>query len=105
MNTPTPPDPEGCFPDGVLTEGYQTYTYSDDFSYYAAGVPSTVNGFLLQKDMETVFPFYLDIYHSQYDTPDTYNEAVMDFNIPVLRRLGHVHRSNSGPLSGFHRPV
>ena len=75
------PDPEGCFPDGVLTEGYQTYTYSDDFSYYAAGVPSTVNGFLLQKDMETVFPFYLDIYHSQYDTPDTYNEAVMDFNI------------------------
>ena len=70
------PDPEGCFPDGVLTEGYQTYTYSDDFSYYAAGVPSTVNGFLLQ-----FFPFYLDIYHSQYDTPDTYNEAVMDFNI------------------------
>lgn len=48
------PDPVGCFPDGVLTEGYQTYTYSDDFSYYAAGVPSTVNGFLLQKDMEDV---------------------------------------------------
>ena len=78
---PYSPDPEGCFPDGVLTEGYQTYTYSDDFSYYAAGVPSTVNGFLLQKDMENVFPFYVDIYHSQYDTPDTYNEAVMDFNI------------------------
>ena len=53
------PDPEGCFSDGVLTEGYQTYTYSDDFSYYAAGVPSTVNGFLLQKDMETVFPLSL----------------------------------------------
>ena len=78
---PYSPDPEGCFPDGVLTGGYQTYTYSDDFSYYAAGVPSTVNGFLLQKDMENVFPFYVDIYHSQYDTPDTYNEAVMDFNI------------------------
>lgn len=30
------PEPEGCFADGVLTEGYQTYTYSDDFSYYAA---------------------------------------------------------------------
>ena len=75
------PDPEGCFPDGVLTGGYQTYTYSDDFSYYAAGVPSTVNGFLLQEDMETVFPFYVDIYHSQYDTPDTYNEAVMNFNL------------------------
>ena len=84
---PYSPDPEGCFPDGVLTEGYQTYTYSDDFSYYAAGVPSTVNGFLLQKDMETVFPFYVDIYHSQYDTPDTYNEAVMDFNIKYYGAL------------------
>ena len=84
---PYSPDPEGCFPDGVLTEGYQTYTYSDDFSYYAAGVPSTVNGFLLQKDMETVFPFYVDIYHSQYDTPDTYNEAVMDFNVKYYGAL------------------
>ena len=81
------PKPEGCFPDGVLTEGYQTYTYSDDFSYYAAGVPSTVNGFLLQRDMETVFPFYIDIYHSQYDTPDTYNEAVMKFNIQYYGAL------------------
>lgn len=84
---PYSPDPEGCFPDGVLTGGYQTYTYSDDFSYYAAGVPSTVNGFLLQEDMETVFPFYVDIYHSQYDTPDTYNEAVMDFNIKYYGAL------------------
>lgn len=65
----------------MLTEGYQTYTYSDDFSYYAAGVPSTVNGFLLQKDMEHVHPFYIDYYHTQYDTPDTYNDAVMAFNL------------------------
>ena len=84
---PYSPEPEGCFPDGVLTEGYQTYTYSDDFSYYAAGVPSTVNGFLLQKDMENVFPFYVDIYHSQYDTPETYNEAVMTFNIKYYGAL------------------
>ena len=78
---PYAPKPQGCFPDGVLTEGYQTYTYSDDFSYYAAGVPSTVNGFLLQKDMEHVHPFYIDYYHTQYDTPDTYNDAVMAFNL------------------------
>lgn len=84
---PYSPDPVGCFPDGVLTAGYQTYTYSDDFSYYAAGVPSTVNGFLLQQDMEIVFPFYEEIYHSQYDTPDTYNEAVMDFNIQYYGAL------------------
>ena len=75
------PNPEGCFEDGIVTEGYQTYTYSDDFSYYVAGVPSTVNGFLLQKDMENVFPFYIDIYHSQYDTPETYNKNVMRFNL------------------------
>jgi hypothetical protein len=78
---PYTPVPDKCFPDGVLTEGYQSYTYSDDFSYYVSGVPSTVNGFLLQRDMETVFPFYEEIYHSQYDTADTYNEAVMDFNL------------------------
>ena len=75
------PNPEGCFQNGILTEGYQTYTYSDDFSYYAAGVPTMINGFLLQKDMENVFPFYIDIYHSQYDTPETYNEKVMRFNL------------------------
>lgn len=81
------PDPEGCFPDGVRTAGYQTYTYSDDFSYYAAGVPSTVNGFLLKDDMETVFDFYIERYHSQFDTPDTYNEAVMKFNISYYGAL------------------
>ena len=75
------PKPVGCFPEGVLTEGYQTYTYSDDFSYYVAGVPSTVNGFLLQKDMETVFPFYNNYYHTNFDTPETYNEAVANFNL------------------------
>ena len=48
---------------------------------------STVNGFLLQKDMETVFPFYIDYYHTQYDTPDTYNEAVMRFNIAYYGAL------------------
>lgn len=78
---PLSPQPEGCFPDGVLTEGYQTYTYSDDFSYYAAGVPSVINGFLLQQNMENVFDFYLNYYHSNYDLPDLYNEAVMTFNL------------------------
>ena len=78
---PLSPEPVNCFPSGVKTAGYQTYTYSDDFSYYAAGVPSTVNGFLLQEDMETVYPFYIDIYHSNFDTPDTYDKDVMDFHI------------------------
>ncbi len=74
-------EPENCFPEGVKTEGYQTYTYSDDFSYYVAGVPSTVNGFLLQEDMETVFPFYVERYHSQYDDETTYDGDVMTFHL------------------------
>lgn len=77
------PEPVDCFPDGVKTAGYQTYTYSDDFSYYVAGVPSTVNGFLLKEDMETPFDFYIDRYHSQFDDPKTYNANVMAFNIKL----------------------
>lgn len=84
---PLSPDPVNCFPSGVKTAGYQTYTYSDDFSYYAAGVPSTVNGFLLQEDMETVFPFYVERYHSQFDDPSTYDKDVMDFNIKFYGAL------------------
>lgn len=84
---PLSPDPVGCFPSGVKTDGYQTYTYSDDFSYYAAGVPSTVNGFLLQEDMETVFPFYVERYHSQFDDPSTYDKDVMDFHIKFYGAL------------------
>ena len=80
------PEPENCFEDGVLTEGYQTYTYSDDFSYYAAGVPTFINGFLLQSDMETVFPFYVDIYHSQYDTPELYDADVMTLTSSITAR-------------------
>jgi len=81
------PDPVNCFSGGVKTAGYQTYTYSDDFSYYAAGVPSTVNGFLLQEDMETVFPFYENYYHSNFDDPSTYDKDVMDFNIKFYGAL------------------
>lgn len=84
---PLSPKPVGCFPAGIKTAGYQTYTYSDDFSYYAAGVPSTVNGFLLQEDMETVFPFYVERYHTQFDDPTTYDKDVMDFNIKFYGAL------------------
>lgn len=84
---PLSPKPVNCFPAGVKTAGYQTYTYSDDFSYYAAGVPSTVNGFLLQEDMETVFPFYVERYHSQFDDPSTYDKDVMEFNIKFYGAL------------------
>ncbi|HZK01350.1 MAG TPA: M28 family peptidase [Anaerovoracaceae bacterium] len=88
VNEEPSPEPENCFPEGVLTDGYQTYTYSDDFSYYVAGVPSTVNGFLLDKGMEEVFPFYKEIYHSNFDTKETYNEDVFRFSIEFYGAFG-----------------
>lgn len=88
VNEEPSPGPVNCFKEGVKTEGYQTYTYSDDFSYYVAGVPSTVNGFLLQEDMETVFPFYKEYYHTNFDTKDTYNEDVMRFTIEFYGSFG-----------------
>lgn len=84
---PLSPKPLDCFSEGLLTEGYQSYTYSDDFTYYAAGVPSFVNGFLLTKDGDDVYEYYKQIYHSNYDLPDTYNGAVMDFNLKYYGAL------------------
>jgi hypothetical protein len=43
-------------------------------------VPSFINGFLLQEDMKTVFPFYEQYYHTNFDTKETYNEDVARFN-------------------------
>jgi Iap family predicted aminopeptidase len=82
----TSPQPEGCFPDGIATEGYQQATWSDDWSYTAAGIPAMVNGFLYDEKGE-VYDFYKTTYHSQMDNPDTYNEKVMDFNIKFYGAL------------------
>ena len=94
VNEEKSPKPEGVFKDGIKTEGCQTYTYSDDFSYYTAGVPSTVNGFLLQEDMEEVFPFYREYYHTNFDTKDTYNEKAMKFNVDFYGSFGIFIDSN-----------
>jgi hypothetical protein len=88
------PKPDGVFKDGIQTEGYQTYTYSDDFSYYEAGVPSVINGFLLKTDDGSVFDFYYKLYHTNYDTKDTYNEGVMKFNLEYYGSMGiHVDQT------------
>lgn len=73
--------PEGVFPSGIYTGGTQTYTYSDDFSYYSAGIPSIINGFLWNDDGDDVWDFYYKYYHTDYDTKDIYNEEVLKFNI------------------------
>lgn len=85
---PEMPKPDGVFKEGVLTDGFQTYTYSDDFSYYAAGVPAVINGFLLTKDGDDVFPFYYNYYHTNFDTKELYNEGVYHFNLDYYGRMG-----------------
>lgn len=85
-NDKNAPKPVNCFPEGFNTDGAQTYTYSDDFSYYAAGVPSVINTFLVQADGD-VFPFYYERYHSQFDNKATYNEDVFRFNLSFYGAL------------------
>lgn len=75
------PKPQGVFSQGVLTEGYPQMSWSDDWSYTAAGVPSMVNGFLNKADGGGVYPFYLTHYHSQFDNVGTYNAKALDFNL------------------------
>ena len=69
------------YPGGVVAQGYQTYTYSDDFSYYSLGIPSIINGFLWTDDGEGVWDFYHKYYHSDYDTKETYDEDALRFNV------------------------
>ena len=84
------PKPDGVYREGVVTEGYQTYTYSDDFSYYISGVPSFINGFLIDVKSEEgdVWDFYRNYYHTNYDTEDIYNEAVLDWQLKFYGVLG-----------------
>ncbi len=74
------PQPAGAFPNGILDEGHMQTSWADNFSYNIAGVPAMHNGFL--EDAEGVgYPFYEDIYHSNFDLPEIYNEAVHEFNL------------------------
>ncbi len=81
------PNPLEVFPDGVNTEGTATYTYSDDFSYYIAGIPSTVNGTVTADSVKAGSDFMVNYYHSNYDTYETYDEEVMKFNLDYYGAL------------------
>ena len=82
--------PDGAYKDGIFTDGYQTYTYSDDFSYYASGVPSFINGFLMNVQSEEggAYDFYVKYYHTNYDTEKLYNEAVFNWQLKYYGGLG-----------------
>jgi Iap family predicted aminopeptidase len=80
------PQPVGAFPDGVV-DGLDTYSYSDDFSYQLAGIPSAINGFLFKSDNSDANEFYYEIYHSQYDNKSIYNEAVLKYSLEFYGSL------------------
>lgn len=95
------PDPSKLYKDGILTEGFRTFTYSDDFSYYINGVPAMANGFFeAQKSGEgikgtekagegqEVFDFYYDYYHTNFDTSETYNEDALKYNMDYYGAMG-----------------
>lgn len=71
----------GCYAKGASDTSTQTYTYSDDFSYYLQGVPTIINGFLNDQEGNR-YDFYRNYYHTNFDTEEeTYNEGVFNFNL------------------------
>jgi hypothetical protein len=70
--------PEGEYPKGIRIT-YPTFSWSDDFCYTIAGIPSTVNEFKSR--------FQKTIFHTQYDTKETYNENVFKHNLEFFRQL------------------
>ncbi|HAX72105.1 MAG TPA: peptidase, partial [Firmicutes bacterium] len=67
----TIPAVDGVYKDGISVLS-PTQTWSDDFSFAIAGVPSMRNEF--SGD------FMSEIYHSQFDNADTYNELAYLFH-------------------------
>ncbi len=65
------PRVEGAFPEGAEVIS-PTQTWSDDFSFSIAGVPSSVTA--LREDFARLY------YHSQFDNADTYDEAVFRYH-------------------------
>lgn len=62
--------------------GFPQFSWSDDWSYTAAGVPGMVNGFL-QNKKGFVNDFFITKYHSQFDHPDTYDEEMLAYHLKL----------------------
>ncbi len=72
------PAVEGAYPDGIELI-CPLHTWSDDFSFSIAGIPSTVTS-LRDGFAETH-------YHSQFDNTDTYSEAGLQYNLNLYGML------------------
>lgn len=78
--------PKDCYPGGIRRPWWSITPWSDEWSYSLAGIPSFINGFMLKAD-GSFADFIHTIYHSQYDTADTWNGEVFAFNFSVFTRL------------------
>ena len=74
----TVPAVEGTYPDGVELI-CPLHTWSDDFSFSIAGIPSSVTS--LRDE------FAKTHYHSQFDSTDTYSEAGLQYNLNMYGML------------------
>jgi hypothetical protein len=73
------PKPVDCYPEGTRTEVGLT-TWSDDFAYSVAGIPSLRDGGSSEdfaSNDHSAENYSANIYHSQFDDSSTYNAAVM----------------------------
>ncbi|MEN1761955.1 M28 family peptidase [Anoxynatronum sibiricum] len=80
------PDELKTFRGDPYETGYRQFSWSDDWSYTAAGIPGMVNAFLTNKQGE-VNDFFITTYHSQFDNPDTYDEAMFRHHLQLYGLL------------------
>ncbi|NPV87097.1 MAG: M28 family peptidase [Anaerolineae bacterium] len=72
--------PKDKLPPEGITVSVPVFTWSDDFSYDIAGIPALRPKFNFPE-------FENQIYHSQYDLPDIYDETAMDWHIKMYGEL------------------
>jgi len=90
--------PRGCYPEGIRRDWWSITPWSDEWSYSCAGIPAFLNGFMLKAD-GSFADFIHTIYHSQYDTPETWDEKVFSFNFTVFNKLlRHLDHTPAVPL-------
>lgn len=89
--TKSVPSVDGVYKDGISVVS-PLRTWSDDFSFSIAGVPSLRNDF---QDSE----FMHSHYHTQYDNEDTYNGQALEFHLNLYGLLAmHYDQTAVTPL-------
>lgn len=71
----------GVFPEGMMEETKPAGTYDDNISYRVSGVPTITNMHNYGNG------WYMDHYHTAWDTEKTYNKDVFKYNIQTYGSL------------------